>query len=189
MAKKKVTSTKCPNCNTSGTFKPSIAKGFTSCSECHFVYVEKRKTKSVATRSLGLNNLNLEDAIKKLEGFKKLVPEGGVTKIVSERNYSYSYSSSSSTYKLKIEKEEGDEELYLRMVEAEKKAIKAEEKRRKEAEKKAEAARKKQESKDRQRKIKEKQEEKKRKDREKLELFLKNNGLSIDSVKEVLLSK
>lgn len=187
MARKAKKIKNCPNCDCEGTIKPSIARGFQRCIECKHI-VATRKIKKVVNKEFGLANKSLEQAIKKLEDFRKLVPEGASAKI--QPSYSWS---GSSNYKFVVEKEESDEEVLDRMLKAEAKERERQEKA--ERERKAKAERDKKLAKQREHQLKQKElqnkrrleAEKRRKEKEeKLDAFFKQHGLSIKEVKEVL---
>jgi hypothetical protein len=179
---------KCPKCNCEGTITPSLARGFQKCIECRHI-IATRKIKKVLTKTFGIANKSLDQAIARLDELKKMVPEGATAKIQQE----YNYGNGNGNYKMIVESQETDEDVLERMLKAEVKAKEKQEKDEKEKKRRDDQVKKITEQRKRQQKQKElklkrkEKENKKRKEKEdKLDAFFKQHGLSIAEVKEVL---
>jgi len=167
------------------TLSSSLAKGFKPCIECKYIHVVSgRKTKQVNTKRFGIGNKTIDKVVEEMTKMQKSVPEGCIGKITK---------SYYSDYEFKIERIESDEEVFKRFRKSLDLAEKSEAAKEKKddilkanREKRAKQEVQRQKQKEIQLKREAKVKERKDKERKKLEEFLSKNGLSLDSVREVL---
>jgi hypothetical protein len=178
----------CDNCGCEGSLRYSIVKEFYKCLECKMSFSVKPKKIQVKSKVFGLHNHSLSEALGKLSSFNKEFVKDGFSTLITSNNYS-------NNYTLKVFRLESPQEIKDRMVKAEESENKKIEKRERELKLKAARAEQEKKKQEKYKKQKEmslkKEEEKKRKINEekmKLEKFFSTHGISLETVKEILIS-